>query len=292
MKKLFFIVSLFFILPLAKAQTPLQGQSRVVSDSIYSQILGAYCSYTVYLPKSFDVDSSRKYPVLYLLHGMVETHEAWYKYRHFQDVMDLLVSSDEVCEMVVVTPNAGGSYEDNIWNGYFNMPGWAYEDFFFKEFLPYVEATYRVVGDKKHRGITGLSMGGGGATSYAQRHWDMFSAAYAMSALMDVPKGSEQPSPDPEAKINIMTKSAMDNSCIKYVEEADEARLEQLRTVKWFVDCGDDDFLLERNIEFFYAMREKKIPCEFRVRNGGHVQEYWHSALYMCLPFMTRTFEE
>ena len=53
---------------------------------------------------------------------------------------------------------------------------------------------------------------------------------------------------------------------------------------------GDDDFLLDRNIEFFQAMRNAGIPCQFRVRDGGHTSEYWHSALYMCLPFVSRSF--
>jgi len=60
--------------------------------------------------------------------------------------------------------------------------------------------------------------------------------------------------------------------------------------VQWFVDCGDDDFLLDRNIEFVQAMHRQGIPCEFRVRDGAHNSEYWHTALYTCLPFVTRCF--
>ncbi|MDR2408474.1 MAG: esterase family protein, partial [Bacteroidales bacterium] len=68
------------------------------------------------------------------------------------------------------------------------------------------------------------------------------------------------------------------------------AAKEKLKTVAWFVDCGDDDFLLDRNIEFTQAMRKAGIPCEFRVRDGGHTWEYWHSALYSCLQFVTLKF--
>ena len=60
--------------------------------------------------------------------------------------------------------------------------------------------------------------------------------------------------------------------------------------VQWFVDCGDDDFLLDRNIEFFQAMRNAGIPLQFRVRDGGHTNEYWHTALFTCLPFVSRCF--
>lgn len=275
-----------------KAQFPGWGpQSKVVTDSIHSEILKADRAFNIFLPQSYEVDKTRKYPILYLLHGMLDTNQGWTMRGHLKDVMDQLVASGEACEMIIVTPNAGGNVYAGDWNGYFNMPGWAYEDFFYKEFLPYIEKTYRVMGSKEYRAIAGLSMGGGGTTSYAQRYSDMYCAAYAMSALMHIPGGSENPTPqDPDSKMNLLTKSVIENSCVKYVEEADDARKAQLRSVQWFVDCGDDDFLLDRNIEFVQAMRKAQIPCQFRVRDGGHTWEYWHSALYTCLPFVTRCF--
>lgn len=132
--------------------------------------------------------------------------------------------------------------------------------------------------------------GGGGATNYGQRHSDMFCAVYAMSALMSIPEQGAVSADDPNSKIAILTRSVIENSCVKYVTEADENRKADLRNVAWFVDCGDDDFLLDRNIEFYQAMRNAGIPCQFRVRDGGHDWEYWHSALYQCLPFVTRIF--
>ncbi len=206
--------------------------------------------------------------------------------------MDQLVASGEACEMIIVSPNAGGNPATGAWNGYFNMPGWAYEDFFYKEFLPHIEKTYRVRSDKQHRAIAGLSMGGGGATSYAQRHSDMYCAVYAMSALMDIPAMGQAAGddPDPTNKMALLTRAVQENSCVRFVREADEARKAQLRTIQWFVDCGDDDFLLDRNLEFYQAMRDAQIPCQLRVRDGGHTNEYWHSALYTCLPFVSRNF--
>ncbi|WP_373825008.1 alpha/beta hydrolase [Bacteroides heparinolyticus] len=291
MKRLILSIFALCMLWVAKAQFPGWGaQSKVVTDSIYSEILGANRQFTIYLPKSYETDATRKYPILYLLHGMMGVNTSWFTDQRVKDVMDRLVASGEACEMIIVSPNAGGNIYTGVWNGYFNMPGWAYEDFFYKEFLPYIEKNYRVVGDKQHRAIAGLSMGGGGTTSYAQRYSDMYYAAYAMSALMNIPAGSENPSPNPDDKMSLLTKSVMEHSCVKYVEEADDARKEQLRSVQWFVDCGDDDFLLDRNIEFFQAMRKAQIPCQFRVRDGGHTSEYWHSALYTCLPFVSRSF--
>ncbi len=264
--------------------------SRVLTDTIHSKVLGVARAYDVYLPASFDVDKAKKYPVLYLLHGMWGKNDDWTGRGHLKDVMDRLVASGEADEMIVVTPDAGGGNPEEFQNGYFNMPGWNYEDFFFTELLPAVEEMYRVIGDKKHRAVAGLSMGGGGATSYGQRHADKFGAVYAMSALMDIPDYGKAEPASTDGKLAKLTKSVVDNSCVAYVREADDARKDSLRSVAWFVDCGDDDFLLDRNIDFYQAMRNAGIPCQFRVRDGVHDWEYWHSALYKCLPFVTREF--
>lgn len=289
MKKVLSILAIFAVAFCTSAQFPWGPQSKVMTDSIHSDILDAYRQYTVYLPASYEKETARTYPVLYLLHGMSGVNTSWFNDQRCKDVMDQLVASGEAQEMIIVSPNAGGVVNKD-WNGYFNMPGWAYEDFFYKEFLPHIEKTFRVKADKEHRAIAGLSMGGGGSTSYAQRHPEMFCAVYAMSALMNIPAGSENPTADKNDKMSLLTKSVMDNSCVKYVQDADEARKNQLRSVKWFVDCGDDDFLLDRNIEFVQAMHRAFIPVEFRVRDGGHTNEYWHSALYTCLPFVSRNF--
>lgn len=287
MKKPLLILTLLAIVPtILSAQQP--GQSRILTDTIYSEVLKAKRAYTIFLPQSFDTDKNRQYPILYLLHGMWENNSLWANRGHVKDVMDRLTKSGEAQEMVIVTPDAGGGDPNIFQNGYFDMPGWKYETFFFTEFMPFIEKTYRVTSDKQHRAIAGLSMGGGGATSYGQRHPDKFTAVYAMSALMSIPAVGTAKFDDPNGKLAILTQSVIDNSCVDYVLKGDDARKNQLRSVAWFVDCGDDDFLLDRNIEFYQAMRNNGIPCEFRVRDGAHDWEYWHSALYQCLPFVSR----
>ena len=290
MKKLILSLLAIHIVFSALAQSPAGPQSKIITDSIHSKVLNAYRAYNVFLPKSYETDTNKKYPVLYLLHGMTDTNQAWSGRGHLQDVADQLIESGEACEMIIVTPNAGGNIYAGVWNGYFDMPGWSYETFFYTEFLPYIEKNYRVIGNKANRAIAGLSMGGGGATCYGQKHSEMYAAVYAMSALMSIPELGAAPAQKTDDKMAILTKSVIENSCVDYVESADEERIAKLRSVVWFVDCGDDDFLLDRNIEFTQAMRKKKIPCQFRVRDGGHTWEYWHSALYTCLPFVTRNF--
>lgn len=286
MRKIGLLVALFVCVLSLHAQT--NYQSKVITDTLYSNVLNVKRAYTVYLPKSFEQNKEKTYPILYLLHGMWEKNDIWTNRGHVKDIMDCLTASGEACEMIIVCPDAGGGDPNIFQNGYFNMPGWAYETFFFTEFLPYIEKRFRVIGDKQHRAVAGLSMGGGGATGYGQRHPELFCAVYAMSALMDIPEEGAARFDDPNGKLAVLTRSVIENSCVKYVSDSDEERKNELRSVAWFVDCGDDDFLLDRNIEFYRAMRQADIPCQFRVRDGGHTWEYWHSALYICLPFVSR----
>lgn len=88
---------------------PTGPQSRIVVDSISSPTLGETRTYTVLLPRNYDQNPDKRYPVLYLLHGIMDTNEGWYRNGRVKSVMDKLVESGEVCEMIVVTPNAGGN---------------------------------------------------------------------------------------------------------------------------------------------------------------------------------------
>ena len=291
MKRINIAIMAWAICLSAVAQDWRQQMSRTEEHTVKSEVLNTERSYTVYLPAGYDKNTDRTYPVLYLLHGMNDTNKGWYERGHVKDVMDQLTASGEVCEMIIVTPDAGGNIMEGKWNGYFNMEGWKYEEFFFGELLPMIESKYRIKGDKQHRAIAGLSMGGGGSTSYAQRHAEMFAACYAMSALMHLPP-ADQNKVKGGNKMALLTDAANRMSCVEYVSQADDNRKEQLRSVQWFVDCGDDDFLFDCNLDFYQAMRKAHIPCQLRVRDGGHTWEYWHSALYTALPYFSRIFSK
>ena len=259
---------------------------KVVTDTLRSEILKADVIYNVYLPDGFS-DSNEKYPVVYLLHGLYGSYSDWLNTGRMKEVADEFIRSGEIRKMIIVMPNAGNRDARNVWNGYFNMPGWNYEDFFFQEFLPAAEKKYRAVGDKGHRAIMGLSMGGGGSTVYAQRHSDMFSSCYAMSAWLDQVMDEKAP----KDKLYYTRKSVREHSALDFIDNADGATLEKLRSVKWFIDCGDDDFLLDLSVSLYQKMRAVKIKSELRVRDGVHNWEYWHLALRMALPFASRNFE-
>ena len=281
------ILSLAFILLVLPAFTVKAG--KIVTDSLRSQTLGAEVKYNVYLPDGFD-KSTKQYPVVYLLHGLYGTYKDWDQTGRMKEVADELIRSGEAKEMVIIMPNAGHPDIHNEWNGYFNMPGWNYEDFFFKEFIPTVEKKYRCVGDKGHRAIMGLSMGGGGSTVYAQRHPDMFSSCYAMSAWLDQ-QIREEPDESKRDKFYYTCKAVREHSALDFIDNADDATLEALRTVKWFFDCGDDDGLVTLSFNLHLKMMSKRVKDELRVRDGIHNWEYWHTALRTSLPFASRNFD-
>jgi len=262
----------------------------ITTDSIKSTILGATVRFNVYLPTAYKTTEA-KWPVVYLLHGLTDTYTAWAQKGNMKEIADELIDKNEASPMVIIMPNAGGPDVNNIWNGYFNMPNWSYEDFFFRELMPAVEEKYHCIGDKGHRAIMGLSMGGGGSVVYAQKHPDMFSSCYAMSAWLDNKNDEVGYKKGSYDKLYLVGQAVRKHSALDYLDNADEATLEKLRTVAWFFDCGDDDFLLQQSMDLHMKMRARKVHSELRVRNGVHNWEYWHLALRLSLPFASRNFD-
>lgn len=285
MKRLFFVLACALLCTVS-----LSARSRVVLETLPSEVLGRNVNVNVYLPDGYGALATTTYPVLYLLHGLYGTHLNWVETGGLDLVLDELIGTGEAAKMVVVMPCAGDPDIHNVQNGYFNVVDNPYEDFFFGELMPQLETKYRCGGSKGMRAIAGLSMGGGGSVVYAQRHPDMFSSCYAMSAWLDQQVKEPEDPKGREDKFYLTSVSVRDHSALKFVDEADDATVAALKGVKWFVDCGDDDYLLRINTEFYFKMRAKGIPCELRVRNGIHNWEYWHTALRLSLPFATRNF--
>lgn len=292
-KKLFLITAFVVTCSvLAHALPPADPpESQIRIDSLKSKILNITRKYSVYLPKSYSTLTGKKYPVLYLLHGLYDNNKGWLEGGNLQHIADDVMDSNKACEMIIVVPDAG-----TVKDGYFNTEGWPYETFFFDEFIPYIEKTYRIFGDKSHRAIAGYSMGGGGATAYALEHPDMFSSVYVMSALMTLPKRDRTALPSQDStsvkdpQMVEFGKSVLANDCIVFISFSDDATLEKYRTIRWFIDCGDDDFLLDVNFSFYQEMKKAKVPCELRVRDGNHNWDYWKPALYMALSFVSDGF--
>jgi len=267
------------------------AQSGKVFDNltIPSKILKGNRKYAVYLPPDYET-SQRSYPVLYLLHGGGDDQTGWVQFGEVLTIADREILAGRATSMVIVMPDANTGTR-----GYFNdLKGeWRYEDFFFEEFMPFVEKTYRIKKDKRYRAVAGLSMGGGGSFMYALHHPELFSSACPLSAstgpisLEAAKTWLEQRNiKGTEAEIEAYYKK---HSALALVEAMPQ---DQTKAVRWYIDCGDDDFLYEGNSLIHIAMRKKEIPHEFRIHDGGHNWTYWRTALPTVLAFVSDSFHQ
>lgn len=258
--------------------------------SIKSEILNMERKYAVYLPPDYE-SSERSYPVLYLLHGGGDDQTGWVQFGEILYITDKAINEGNSTPMVIIMPDANSGRR-----GYFNDPkgDWNYEDFFFKELMPYVEKKYRIKGEKRYRAVAGLSMGGGGSFMYALHHPELFSSACPLSAstgpltLEDagswLERRSDRTYSDAEKKTYFEAHSA--------VHLMNTLPQDQLKSVRWFIDCGDDDFLYEGNSLIHISMRKRDIPHEFRIRNGEHTWTYWRESLPVVLEFVSMAFHQ
>lgn len=270
----------------------LLAQSGKVFDhlSLPSKILGGERKYALYLPPDYD-SSERSYPVLYLLHGGGDDQTGWVQFGEVLHITDKAIQEGKATPMIIVMPDANTGQR-----GYFNdfKGNWRYEDFFFDEFMPYIEKTYRTKNEKRYRAVAGLSMGGGGSFMYALHHPELFSSACPLSAstgpltLEDVDRYVERSG---AKNVTAAEKEAYyeKHSALALVESMPADSIKQVR---WYIDCGDDDFLYEGNSLVHIAMRKKEIPHEFRIRDGGHTWTYWREALPTVLSFVTDAFHQ
>jgi len=257
--------------------------------SMESEILDGERKFAIYLPPDYET-SERSYPVLYLLHGAGDDQTGWVQFGEVLNITDKAISEGKATPMIIVMPDANTGQR-----GYFNTinKDWLYEDFFFEEFLPYVEKTYRIKGEKRYRAVAGLSMGGGGSFMYALHHPEMFSSACPLSAYVG-PLTLEDLIGRLE-RSNIQHNAAdvqpyfERHNAISLVNNMDAKKV---GSVRWFIDCGDDDFLYEGNSLIHIAMTKKEIPHEYRVRNGGHTWTYWRESLPTVLQFVSDAFHQ
>lgn len=264
------------------------AQSRLVECKMESKLLGAEKEYSIYLPDGYD-KSDRSYPVLYLLHGANGTHTSWPTSGNAKRIIDGVIKEGRSVPMVIVMPDASGEGKDHngLNFGYFDQTNWPYERFFIEEFIPYIERTYRIKADQRTRAIAGLSMGGYGTMFYTMRHPELFSSACPISARMSGTPYNKNHSYTDEY---ITTLDSL--AGVKIAQSLSDEQVAALRKVRLRVDCGDDDYLFDGNIDFVRALRSHKIPVELRVRDGGHSWIYWQTALPDILTYVSIGFME
>lgn len=286
---------LFALIMFASAAFAQNMGKSMEGKIVKSTIMGKDVKYTIYLPAGYET-SERSYPVVYLLHGYSDDDTGWLQFGEINRLADKAIADGTIPPMIIVMPDGFVSFYMNSYDGKEK-----YEDFFVKEFMPKIEKDYRIKTQKRYRGIAGLSMGGYGSMNLALRNPDLFAAAAPLSGAFY----------DDNTIINMdeanwtraygqlygrdlkatdrLTKTWQENSPIKIVETKSA---EELKKVRYWIDCGDDDFLTKGNCLLHIALTEKKIPHEFRMREGGHTWDYWRTGIIPALEFIGKSFHQ
>jgi enterochelin esterase-like enzyme len=284
-------LTVFILLSVLFPTLALSQISKVYDNlSMKSEILNMDRKYAIYLPPDYET-SERSYPVLYLLHGAGDDQTGWVQFGEVKHIADKAILEANATAMIIVMPDANTGkrgYSNDIENE------WRYEDFFFEEFMPYIEKTYRIKAEKRYRAIAGLSMGGGGTFYYALHHPELFSSACPLSAATgpfnrdDMERYAKRMESEdaPKEKIEEWYQNYSVLELIKNMPD------EQKKQVRWFIDCGDDDFLYEGNSLVHIEMKKNEIPHEYRVRNGAHNWTYWRESLPVVLFFISDAFHQ
>lgn len=266
------------------------AQTGKVYDNLTmtSKILKSERKYAVYLPPDYET-SDRSYPVLYLLHGAGDDQTGWVQFGEVLRITDNAIKDGTATPMIIVMPDANTGKR-----GYFNQgKDWRYEDFFFEELMPFVEQQYRIKSEKRYRAVAGLSMGGGGSFMYALHHPELFSSACPLSAYVG-PLTIEDYKERLKSENETYTEAAIQeyfkqHNAINLIESVP---VEDIKSVRWYIDCGDDDFLFEGNSLMHIALKKKEIPHEYRVREGRHSWTYWRESLPKVLEFVSQAFHQ
>lgn len=227
--------------------------------------------YNIYLPPTYYTEPDRVYPVVYLLHGINSTGDSFVNVDRVQDRMDEWIASGSVDEMIVVMPNSGKN------SGYADTPGgpsdtqgpWA--SHIHVDILDQIDSHYRTIAEASYRGLTGISMGGGGVFKIGMAHTDLYTSfASHMGAI-----------PDLEANYSSVLESDI------------------LPTLDFYIDHGNDDQLVSPSVSQRAADYLNRIGANlvFELRDGGHNSAFYmegmqasmamHSAHFLDIPTPT-----
>lgn len=238
----------------------------------YSKVVGTNRKATIYTPPGFSKD--KKYPVLYLLHGIGGDENEWLNGGVPQIIMDNLYSEDKATPMIIVMPN-GRAMEDDRATGDIMAPEKVkafatFEKDLLDDLIPFIENEYPVIKDRESRSIAGLSMGGGQSLNFGLGNLNEFAWVGAFSAAPNT-KSPRELIPHPEAVKN------------------------ELKLL--FISCGASDGLIGISERTHSYLKEKNVSHIYYVEPGNHDFNHWKNALYMYAqllfkPVDTTTFSE
>ena len=232
--------------------------------------------YCAFLPASFDQDKTRRYPVLYYLHGLGDNEQSLLNLGGW-DVISELRRQGKIGDFIVLAPSAGRTFYLNSENGKIR-----YDDFFIKEFMPQMEKKYRAEGTRATRGITGVSMGGYGALRFAFKYPDQFAAVSAqMPALIaELPKDLNAGGAGSPGSLmgdvfgSPFDRAYFDRNNVFYFARTDSAA--SLKRMKIYFDVGNnDDYGFEQGAQQLHQLLTSRgIPNEFHIYPGRHDPQF------------------
>jgi enterochelin esterase-like enzyme len=228
------------------------GKLEMVSYD--SKSVGTKRKMHVYTPPGYSRD--KKYPVLYLLHGIGGDETEWQRFAKPSIVLDNLLAKGKITPMIVVMPNGRAQKNDRAEGNIFaSAPAFAaFEKDLLSDVIPAIEARYSVNADREHRAIAGLSMGGGQALNFGLGHLDTFAWVGAFSAAPNT-KRVAQLVPDPASATK---------------------KLKLL-----YLSCGKKDGLIWVSQGVHAYLKEKKVPHVWHVDGNGHDPTHWKNNLYL-----------
>ena len=227
---------------------------KIDTVTYFSKIVGNKRKALIYTPPGFSKE--KKYPVLYLLHGIGGDEKEWYNQGQPQVILDNLYADGKVEPMIVVLPNGRAMKDDRATGDVYGKAAAfaTFEQDLLKDLIPYVEKNYPAIKDSQHRAIAGLSMGGGQSLNFGLGNLDKFAWVGGFSSAPNT-KQPQELMPDPEVA---------------------KTKLKLL-----WISCGDKDGLITFSQRTHDYMKTYGVPHIFYIDHGYHDFKVWKNSLYM-----------
>ena len=255
------------------AQVP---HGAVASITYYSTALGRFRRMHVYTPPGYELGSG-KYPIFYLLHGSGDCDESWTSVGRAGFILDNLIAAGKALPMIVVMP-AGHTTTTPMMPGAPRPARDEFQEDFVSGIMPYVEKNYRVLTDRPHMAIAGLSMGGGQSLNISMSHLDRFAYVGVFSAgvfsLGPRRPGAPAPPPGPDWEQ-------------QHAANLDDASLKPGLKLLWF-GTGADDFLVATSKATVEMLKKHGFSPEFHESSGAHTWINWRNYLNEFAPQLFR----
>ncbi len=269
------------------------AQSRIDCSAMNSRILKRAVRYCVYLPEGYDTSAPRRYPLLYLLHGLGDNEQTLFNSGGWT-LIDDLRHQHKLEDFLIVAPQGWRSFYINSADGSF-----PYSDFFLREFMPHIEGKYRVVPGRSGRALTGISMGGYGALRFTFAYPELFSAVSAESAALitDTPQQLDAAMRSGHPLASVLAAVFGHPINIPHWDANDPFLLAQknaaeLRKVAIYFNCGqEDNYGFEKGAaKLNQELNSVHVPHEYRPYPGDHSIEYFLSHFEEVMEFHSRAF--